>query len=58
MATQPDVSPDTINPQSPPEAPQQEPAPGFQPNNPDETPTIQPDHDQPDRSPDETPPPL
>ena len=56
MATQPDFTPDTIEPQSPPEAPMQEPQPGFQPDAPDETPTIQPDHDEPDRSPDETPP--
>ncbi len=58
MATQPDFTPDTIEPQSPPEAPMQDPVPGFEPNNPDEAPVIQPDQDQPDRSPDETPPPL
>lgn len=58
MATQPDFTPDTINPQSPDEAPMQEPEPGYQPGSPDEMPELQPDYDQPEQSPDETPPPL
>ncbi len=58
MATQPDFTPDTIDPQSPEEAPQQQPEPGFDPQSPDEAPEIQPDYDAPDRSPDETPEPM
>ena len=58
MATQPDFTPDIIEPQSPDEAPMQEPEPSYQPGSPDEIPQIQPDYDQPEQSPDETPPPL
>ena len=59
MATQPEFTPDTIEPQSPDESPpMQEPEPGFQPSAPDEAPPLQPDVDNPDRGPDETPPPL
>jgi hypothetical protein len=57
MATQPDVPPDRIEPQSPPEMPPQpsEPGPTMPP---DETPDLPPDIDQPGRGPDEAPPPL
>lgn len=55
MATQPD--PDTITPQSPPEAPVQ-PFPLEEPQHqPDEIEPAVPDYDQPDRSVPETPPP-
>ena len=56
MATQPDSSPDTIQPQSPDEVPSfpSDPAPQQQPA---ETPPLAPDYDQPDRTPLETPPP-
>jgi hypothetical protein len=56
MATQPDPSPDTIEPQSPDElTPYEDPAPAYSP---DEEPMIAPDFDQPDISPQETPEPL
>lgn len=53
MATQPDPSPDRIEPQSPPETPvlPEEPAPGQ----PEETPPLSPDIDEPGIGPDETP---
>ena len=58
MATQPDISPDTIDPQSPPESPPQPSEPI--PSEPQEVPEIAPgpDIDQPGRGPDETPPPM
>lgn len=56
MATQPDVSPDRIDPQSPSEVPGE--LPNEQPTeSPDETFPLQPDHDEPGRGPMETPPP-
>jgi hypothetical protein len=58
MATQPDIPPDIIEPQSPPESPPlpSDPVPG--PGQPAETPPLGPDIDQPGRGPDEIPPPL
>ncbi|MEO6093316.1 MAG: hypothetical protein ABIT04_01745 [Novosphingobium sp.] len=54
MATQPDVPPDTIEPQSPPELPPSQPDEQQSPT-PDEVPTIAPDFDQPGHGPDEQP---
>ncbi len=53
MATQPPISPDHIEPQSPPETP---PRPGdpIEPY-PDETGPLSPDIDEPGRGPDELP---
>jgi hypothetical protein len=58
MATQPNVQPDRIDPQSPPETPPlpSDPVPG--PGKPDETQPPAPDITEPGRGPDETPPPL
>lgn len=53
MASQPPVQPDTIEPQSPPEAPG-EPLPAEEPmTEPQEVPEIGPDSVEPGRGPDE-----
>jgi hypothetical protein len=56
MATQPDPSPDIIEPGSPPEVtPQPLETPSYSP---DEVPEVGPDIDEPGRGPDEAPTPL
>lgn len=57
MATQPDPSPDRIEPHSPPETPVTIPDPGPQPS-PNEAPQINPDIVEPGTGPDELPTPL
>lgn len=57
MATQPDPSPDTIQPGAPDEFPSQSPPNEAPMQEPDEIQPVQPDFDQPDRSIPETPPP-